>query len=1371
MRGGSARRLGNYQSSPLIEPIPISINNNSMSRLPSAAFNLSPTNHNNNDALKTSLVIEQDMMEAGSLRSTDVFSSNDAISPSHLAKAPKLNEKSANAPCSSSESVLQEWVAFFGREANDYIQTTTRPCMEAFKLWIKHAFNDWAASDRRRFVVANPPSALAKAPAFETTPYFPQNVVNNRRYSIFSFWWLCLIDQFRFSAFNIYFLALACSQFVPVLQVGMMFTYFAPLAFVVALSMLKEGYDDIKRWQQDRSINSAEYQRLVPGSKTGEFETLTAEQIKVGDIIKVEAGKRIPADLILLHTTETTGSCFVTTSQLDGEVDLKPRAPIKATSKMSTAKIAQTNLVVEVEVPHRDIYEFEATYVVVPNSGKGGEDALKVGVDVNSTLWSGCSVAAGTTLGLVIFTGIDTRITLNAERAQTKVSLMDRELNFISLLCFGILFILSILLVVQQLSIHSLPIGRIFISMFRFQILMSAIIPISLRVNLDIARIWYAIGMVRDKLKLPGVAVRNTNIPEELGRLHYLFSDKTGTLTKNEMHFRTLHLDDNFALEDSEIDDIKMALDSYFLQLDEQKQNYSLENGASPKSTSQGTSSAGLDKKPNFSDAAASSAAPPERKKHANLVGYNKKQSILIGRAILSLALCHQVTPVEDEETPGKFTLQAASPDEIAMVSFASTCGIQLLKRETFRKEDEETGDIIEGEFVLNVLSSDGSGAETILRYDILRAFPFSSERKCMSIVVRNQETRQIQFLMKGADVKMQECIVKNDSTSWLEDRCFELARTGRRTLVFAAKDLPVQEYKIFARALAKASAAPSNRASAIEMAMANVEKNLGLVGVTGVEDLLQDDVVKTLEHLGVCGIKVWMLTGDKVETAKCIGRSTKLIRTDLIETFVAKSEQEADELMDQLCSVYAPNVLAQVRREEAEKARKNRGKTDDLARQQSGLNNNSGRLFDDAGGNTASGLSGIKMSLLSNTNDPHDYGGMDHMNKNPNISRKKQPKLKSNLEEDYDAVGLLGALGGPNNSNSPGVNVAWALVTDGATLKFCLPGPDHPRQRKFLGLTSLAESVVVARCSPTQKAQVVQAMIQYRGPEIRVAAIGDGGNDVSMIRAAHVGIGLEGLEGKQASLAADYSIPKFCECEWLITWHGRCSYLRTASLAQFIIHRGVVYAIVQAVFSLMFNGSTMAVFNGYLMTAYATIYTMAPVFALVLNEDSFESDIEDYPELYRWLLKSRAFNTRSFLQWMWLSFFQGGIMMYMTVKMFSDEMFQIVSIAFTTLILTELFFVATCVSFRILWNQRRLHFFLFFLAEIVSLLVYFASVFVLPETFDVKFFFSDVFWRNVGIIAGCSIVPVAVLIFIDNAIRQWLKNRRTNTVSSHSFF
>jgi len=179
------------------------------------------------------------------------------------------------------------------------------------------------------------------------------------------------------------------------------------------------------------------------------------------------------------------------------------------------------------------------------------------------------------------------------------------------------------------------------------------------------------------------------------------------------------------------------------------------------------------------------------------------------------------------------------------------------------------------------------------------------------------------------------------------------------------------------------------------------------------------------------------------------------------------------------------------------------------------------------------------------------------------------------------------------------------ALVISGDSLEVCL----QYYEQEFLELACGSPAVVCCRCSPTQKAEVVSLIQRHTGK--RTAAVGDGGNDVSMIQAADAGgylifyiiqlfyifrrivyyficlftgIGLEGLEGRQASLAADFSISQFSHLANLLLVHGRRSYKRSAALSQFVIHRGLIISTMQAVFSAVFYLSSVALYQGFLM-------------------------------------------------------------------------------------------------------------------------------------------------------------------------------------------
>lgn len=221
----------------------------------------------------------------------------------------------------------------------------------------------------------------------------------------------------------------------------------------------------------------------------------------------------------------------------------------------------------------------------------------------------------------------------------------------------------------------------------------------------------------------------------------------------------------------------------------------------------------------------------------------------------LLTGLVLKVTPVTNDD--GTVTYQASSPDEVAIVKWTESVGLTLVFRDRHKME---------------LQTVDGSR----VTFDILDIFPFTSESKRMGIVVRDTTTDEITFLQKGADVVMSKIVQRND---WLEEECANMAREGLRTLVISRRRLNADSYESFKSDYHNASISLQNRNEAMaEVVKRHLEHDLELLGLTGVEDKLQDDVKSTLELLRNAGIKIWMLTGDKIETATCIAISTKLV-------------------------------------------------------------------------------------------------------------------------------------------------------------------------------------------------------------------------------------------------------------------------------------------------------------------------------------------------------------------------------------------------------------------------------------------------------------------------------------------------------------
>lgn len=206
-----------------------------------------------------------------------------------------------------------------------------------------------------------------------------------------------------------------------------MFTYIAPLVFVLSITILKEAYDDLKRWKRDREANSQKFKRLT----TNGVVEIPSSSIRVGHLIVIEPDQRVPADCILLRTTEKTGASFIRTDQLDGETDWKLRHSVPCCQKLKhDTDLFTISATVYAEAPKKLIYDFVGTFTKYGPDGVSSEEVDPLNLE--NTLWANCVVASGTVVALVVYTGYETRSVMNASTPKLKVGKLDEELNLFS---------------------------------------------------------------------------------------------------------------------------------------------------------------------------------------------------------------------------------------------------------------------------------------------------------------------------------------------------------------------------------------------------------------------------------------------------------------------------------------------------------------------------------------------------------------------------------------------------------------------------------------------------------------------------------------------------------------------------------------------------------------------------------------------------------------------------------------------------------------------------------------------------------------------------------------------------------------------------
>lgn len=1116
-------------------------------------------------------------------------------------------------------------------------------------------------------------------------PRFPPNAVSNAKYTPWSFLPKTLWSEFSFF-FNLYFLLVALSQIVPSLRIGYLSTYIAPLAFVLAITLGKEALDDIARRKRDAEANKEEYtvlrlndrksslqssirsrkhkfsSRNPPSQRKGQYarlDTLKEEEddieahgplygvqgeaeelrirsrdLKVGDVVKLSKDQRVPADLVILravaaetptlaqHSRDTkpsspelvdrqlkeadpmaggpnesgisqharsqaqpsddVGEAFIRTDQLDGETDWKLRLALPLTQKLSVLDYPRLRIIAG--RPERNVNEFVGSIEYTPPPRKSVDDAanadeniLSSAITIDNTAWANTVLASNAhVFAVVVYTGSQTRQALSTSPSRSKSGLLENEINNLTKILCALTLTLSVALVAIR-GAEGRPGQQWHVAVLRFLVLFSTIVPISLRVNLDLGKSVYARFIERDQ-GIPETVVRTSTIPEELGRIEYLLSDKTGTLTQNEMDLRKIHV----------------GTVSYANEAMEEVRSY-VKQGFSTNISAESDQNGSL-VTPSSSLRSTMGSASNTRNR--------REISSRVRDLVLALALCHNVTPTSEEVGGKKVTsYQASSPDEIAIVRWTEQVGLRLFHRDRH-----------------NITLQSVDSSKIIVRVEILDVFPFTSAGKRMGIILKfhssatssNVGSDEVWFYQKGADTVMGSIVAAND---WLDEETSNMAREGLRTLVIGRKRLSEQQYKDFSSQYKQASLSLQDRDSNMSKVISqHLEHNLELLGVTGVEDKLQRDVKPSLELLRNAGVKIWMLTGDKVETARCVAIQARLVsRTQHIYAITQLSSQL-----------------------------------------------------------------------------------------NPTAAQDSLSLLRSRPD-------------------------STALLIDGDSLSYLL----NTHQDDFISVAVQLPAVIACRCSPTQKADVAYLIRKFT--KKRVACIGDGGNDVSMIQAADVGVGIVGKEGRQASLAADFSITSFHHLTKLLVWHGRNSYKRSAKLAQFVIHRGLIISVCQTFYSIATELQPHALYRDWLLVGYATVYTMAPVFSLVLDKDVDEGLANLYPELYKELTLGRSLSYKTFFIWVAVSIYQGGIIQGCSQLLVDRDSDRMVSVSFSVLVLNELVMVA----FEIVtWHW------IMYVSILGTALVYVGSIPFLGGYFDLEYMWSLGFAWRVAAISALSLIP-----------------------------
>ncbi|XP_071314421.1 phospholipid-transporting ATPase IA isoform X4 [Trachinotus anak] len=658
---------------------------------------------------------------------------------------------------------------------------------------------------------------------------FCSNRVSTAKYNVLTFLPRFLYSQFRRAA-NAFFLFIALLQQIPDVSPTGRWTTLVPLLFILVVAAVKEIIEDLKRHNADSVVNKKECQVL----RNGAWEIVHWEKVEVGDVIRVNGSDFVPADAVILSSSEPQGMCYIETSNLDGETNLKIRQGLQLTAEIKDIdSLMRLSGRMECESPNRHLYEFVGNIRLDGHSTVplGPDQILLRGAQLRNTQW---------VHGVVVYTGHDTKLMQNSTRPPLKLSNVERITNFQILVLFGCLLAISLVCSIGQtiwkyqygndawyMDLNYGGAANFGLNFLTFIILFNNLIPISLLVTLEVIKFIQAFfinwdtDMLYEPTNTPAMA-RTSNLNEELGQVKYIFSDKTGTLTCNVMQFKKC------TIAGVAYGHVPEAEEGSFAEDDWHSTQSSEEAGFNDPSLLENLQS-------------------------------NHPTAAVILEFMTMMAICHTAVP---ERTDGKITYQAASPDEGALVRAARNLGFVFSGR---------TPDSV----IVDMLGTEE-------KYELLHVLEFTSARKRMSVIMRTPSGK-IRLYCKGADTVIYDRLA--DSSRYKEitlKHLEQFATEGLRTLCFAVADISESSYQQWQELHHRACTSLQNRALKLEESYELIEKNLQLLGATAIEDKLQDKVPETIETLMKADIKIWILTGDKQETAINIGHSCKLLTKNM---------------------------------------------------------------------------------------------------------------------------------------------------------------------------------------------------------------------------------------------------------------------------------------------------------------------------------------------------------------------------------------------------------------------------------------------------------------------------------------------------------
>ena len=981
------------------------------------------------------------------------------------------------------------------------------------------------------------------------------NKITTTKYNVFTFLPKGLLIQLsRLS--NVYFLVTAVIQSIPIISPLYPETAIIPLIFVISISLIREGIEDFSRRVYDNISNKEKIKVL----KDGYFIEVNNETLRSGEIIYIGENKIIPSDMLILDSGLKEGTCYVETSSLDGEKNLKLKIANKKTCGIFNDIIDNNNFdkineikisgFIKVGLPNKNLNEIGGKIDI--NIIKNNEEKKEYFAITNREFLLKGSILRNTNwiIGVILYTGMNNKIVLNSKKPPSKISKIEKIMNRFLCIIFIFLSICCLCSTIMYNYLHEKhdkfytnflkytpKLAENMINFFTYFLLLNTMIPISLVVSIEIVKIFQGLFIKWDiklysKIRHTFCKVRTVSIIEELGNINFIFSDKTGTITKNELNFK-------YCIIGNIIYQYRKVVDNYQKLENEKKEIFSNLKYCEEIKILDDYSFL------NYTNLRQITINPLKKFRTNE---ERKKMKLMLKKIEIAdnfwkcLALNNECLVNEEN---GELKYIGTSPDDLELVKTASIIGYKLINTSIEKK-------------ILKINNEDA------IEYEILNVLGFSSKRKRMSIIVR--ENNIIKIFCKGADCE----IIKRLSQEEFKKNSFKLisenleifSKLGYRTMMAAYKIIEEVDYKIWIERLRKEELNINNKNHTIEKCYDIIEDGFELLGGTIVEDQLQDKVPETITKLKNAGIKIWVLTGDKMDTVESIGYSCNLLnKKDIIFK------------------------LSLVNKDNDEKLTRN-------------------------------------IEVINFFNDFYEY----LIDKFPEIITKNNEYITlyevfknkllpeniiDNITEISERINKIIEI-----AKNTKININFSILIESPILNDLFLSDFLTK--KFLDIAYEAHSVICCRVSPYQKSQVITKVKKF-WPDVVSLAIGDGGNDISMLMEANIGIGVFGEEGLSAVRSSDFAIGEFKFLERLLFFHGRININRISKMIIYFFYKNFIFTMSQFFFAFYNLSSGQTIIDDWYITCYNLIFTSIPLCVLALTD--FEVKQEDNNKKFKEIL------------------------------------------------------------------------------------------------------------------------------------------------------